>query len=97
MRRLSFTLFALSIAMITVPLPAFLYLVKPYAASTRDPDAIEAPAWFLGIFMLLAGGVLLPVALGIWLHARQRYSGIVCSVVFATSFTSAQVFQLSRP
>lgn len=71
MKALSYTLFVLSIAMILIPYPAFVYLVKPYAAATHDPDAIEAPAWFLGFLVMFIGAILIPFALGIWLYSRK--------------------------
>jgi hypothetical protein len=90
MKQLSYTLFGLSIGMVIMPLPVFLYLVTPYAESTRDPDAIEAPALFLGILLMLAGVIFFPVALGIWLHAQERYSGIARSTVSAAVPTSGR-------
>ena len=72
MKVLSYILSVLSMVMIFVPFPAFVYLVQPYARTTRDPDAVEAPAWFLGIFLMLIGSILVPVAIGIWLYARKQ-------------------------
>ncbi|HMQ05148.1 MAG TPA: hypothetical protein PKD26_14605 [Pyrinomonadaceae bacterium] len=72
MKVLSYILFFLAGLMVLGPIPAYLYLVMPYAATTRDPDAIEVVAWFGGILSILVGAFLVPVALGVWLHARSR-------------------------
>ena len=54
------------------PFPAYIYLVIPYAEGTRDPDAIEAVAWFFGIMLMLVGLLLAPVALGTSLYFRRQ-------------------------
>ena len=71
MKRFSQILLALAIAMILLPFPVFIFLVVPYAETTRDPDAIEAVAWFSGIFLMLVGMLLVPVALGIRFHVQN--------------------------
>ena len=68
----SYLLFFLSVVLVFGPWPAYVYLVMPYAEGTRDPDAIEAIAWFGGILLMLIGSLLTPFALGIWLYTRRH-------------------------
>ena len=38
-----------------------------YAESAaRDPDAIEAPVFFLSVGLLLLAGLMIPVSIGVW-------------------------------
>jgi hypothetical protein len=82
MKGLSYTLIAVAVLLIGLPLPAYLYFVMPFAAATNDPDAVEAPAWFLGVFFMFVGTVLIPFALGVFLHASRfpKNGGIDLSI-----------------
>jgi len=42
-------------------------------SSTRDPDAIEAPVFFLCIGMLLLAGFMLPVSIGVWRFEKNQH------------------------
>ena len=68
-----YLLFLLSVVLVFGPFPAYVYLVMPYAEGTRDPDAIEAIAWFGGILLMLIGCLIAPVGMGIWLYVRRNY------------------------
>ena len=68
-----FVLFFGAATLLFLPFPAYVYVVMPYAEGTNDPDAIEAVAWFGGVFPMLMGVVLFRIAFGIWLYvARQK-------------------------
>lgn len=72
-RQPAYLLFFLSAVLVFGPFPVYVYLVMPYAEGTRDPDAIEALAWFGGILLMLIGCLLAPIGLGIWLYTRRSY------------------------
>lgn len=44
-----------------------------YAETTKDPDAIEAPVFFLSVGLLLLAGFMLPVSIGVWRFEKNRH------------------------
>jgi hypothetical protein len=72
MRKFPYILFAAAVVLFFGPFPLYVYVVKPYAAATKDPDAIEAVAWFGGTFIMLLGAGLAPISLGCWLYGRRH-------------------------
>ncbi len=71
-KKFPYILFAVSMILFFGPFPAYVYLVMPYAEATKDPDAIEAVAWFSGIFLMFLGAMLAPVSFGGWLYTLRK-------------------------
>lgn len=55
-------------------------VVFAYAEATRDPDAIEAPAFFIGLVMLLLAAIMVPVTVRVWLYEKERNERITLSL-----------------
>ena len=52
-----------------------LFVVFPWAERRPDPDAIEAPAWFVVIFLVVVGVALGATSLFfVAHHARSRFN-----------------------
>ena len=41
-------------------------------SSLKDPDAVEAPVFFLCLGMLLLSGLMMPVSIGVWRFEKNR-------------------------
>lgn len=50
----------------------FFAIVFIYAESTKDPDAIEAPAFLISVGLMMAAFLMVPVTIAVWLHNSRR-------------------------
>ena len=55
MKRFPWIWALISSVLFFAPGPIYLFLVSPYARTTRDPDAVEVVGWFVGIFVIFLG------------------------------------------